>query len=209
MAICAPCGDLHAQTKWIGLSTGGNLSSIRYRTSSDNLDKSLKGIPAFAASVEFRKIGASRTGFAALAGYRTATVKDGDAYVLTTYSLNHLTLGAFAEISTPAKQISYSVGMGIVGDYLVHGMQSRGFEQFDLTTSLDRLNASVAVRGATHYNISDDAFCGVIISYSRGLTNMEKDQDQTAFMNSLTASISIHFRLGQNKKRYDNKLRPK
>jgi hypothetical protein len=198
----------NAQSK-VSFSIGGNYNQVRFRNSAGVLNENLRGLPAVNVALAYEhaleKIG-SRSEFnpsnhvGVSLGYKSGQFKDKGSHVLTTWSTNYLSssLGYFHRTGSK-KPIHFMYGGGIVYDFLISGVQSRGFEQYDLSQDIKKANLSVAAHSGLFYRISDFSQCALKISYLKGLTNIEKDENQSARFNAWQLSAVVFFDLTKRK----------
>lgn len=197
-----------AQSK-VSFSIGGNYNQVRFRNSSGELNKDLRGLPAVKVSLGYEHAlekkntqkGFGPSNHVGLSlGYKAGQFKDKSSHVLTTWALNYLSgsLEYFHRTSSK-RPTHFMYGGGVVSDFLISGVQSRGFEQYDLGQDIRKNNISIAIHSGLFYKISDFSQCALKLSYLKGLTNVEKDQNQSAILNAWQLSAVVFFDLSKRK----------
>jgi hypothetical protein len=193
----------------VSFAIGGNYNQVRFRNSNGNLNEDLRGLPAVNVSLGYEhaleKVNTSNdsdpTNHIGLTlGYKSGQFKDKASHVLTTWTINYLSTSVdYFHRSGSKKPMHFMYGTGLVNDFLVSGVQSRGFEQYDLSQDLQKSNLSFALHSGLFYRISDFSQCALKVSYLKGLTNIEKDTSQSARLNAWQLSAIIFFDLSKRK----------
>jgi len=193
----------------IGFSLGGNFSQVRFKNSDGVLDEDLKGLPGTSATLfYFLQLANGKKGNYAFAnllgvelGYKSSKFQDKANSLLTTWNLQYLTGQlTFRHVVLSDHRVNLFFGSGVAIDYLRGGTQTQGFNQFEITEDLNRVNLSILVETGLKYNISEDAYTTLRLGYLRGLTNLEKDPEQEVFIHAVRLSIAVLFYLDNSKK---------
>ncbi len=186
---------------WVGLSLGSNFSRMNFKNSED-VKSHLGGKPGINATFfyiktvakEKRKRFPSSVLLATGIGYRTVHIQEPKNGIQSNWSLHFLTgsFGIRRNFNSKHKTNPFVAG-GFSLDHLLSGIQTNGLEQFDLTDILNKYNASATVElGLTHFQ-SQDTFSEIKLRYSRGISNLEKDENQKALVHSISIIISVFF----------------
>jgi hypothetical protein len=191
---------------WIGVSVGGNLSSISYQNSSFEKYENLKGAAAafFTMFTQTRVSGVpghkSSTLLTTEFGYKSHALKDISNQSLTTWGFHYITaaIGGRYYHRSPTILNSY-YGAGMVADVLLAGRQTSVFQQEDLTKSVKRVNIGIAVDAGFFYELTEDSFCTFGFGYTRGLRNVEKNRDRYTLLHSWKMSVAMILTLSQKK----------
>jgi hypothetical protein len=194
----------------VGFSIGGNFNRIRFKNSEGVVNGNLKGLPGAAVAICYQsEILRSKTerrykptNFLSVElGYKSGQFTDKGSQVLTTWSLNYLSTGlAFKHYRSSKKNVNPFYAGGFISDFLISGVQSRGFEQYDLTEDIKKINLSITAEAGLLYTISDKAHCSLSLAYLRGLSNLEKDSDQKAMIHAWKLSATVFFNLKKEQK---------
>lgn len=201
-------GHACAQSK-VSFSIGSNYSQVRFRNSAGDLNENLRGLPAAKISLAYehalekanaRKEFDPSDHIGVSLGYKSGQFKDKASHVLTTWTTNYISVGVdYFHRTGSKKPIHFMYGGGLVNDFLTSGVQSRGFEQYDLSQDIRAKNFSAALHTGLFYRISDFSQCALKLSYLKGLTNIEKDENQTARLNAWQLSAVVFFDLTKRK----------
>lgn len=190
----------------VGFSLGGNFSSVNYKNSNGVSDKSLKGLPGIISTFNYRyNIGykvrrKSVHQIGIDTGYKSSKFEDKESSLFTTWNMQFISTAiAYRYYPYYRKKTGFFFGGGIVYDFLLSGTQTQGFSQFDISKDLAPSNLSVNIETGIKYNISYDASTTLTIGYLRGLTNIEKDLSQQAFIHSFKIAASVFFRINTKK----------
>jgi hypothetical protein len=189
----------------IGIGISANYLQVSYINSQGVKSDKLSGLPGAGAFFLFDKVVANKSSrlekhIVGNVGYRTSAFKDNDANLLTKWSVNFLETSVALKLVQQSKRTVAPMFMGgLSHHYLIAGTQSRGFEQYDLTNNLRRQSFNVLGAFGLSYRISQENSCALILSYTRGLSNMERDQNQNAKFHVWQLSTSVM--LGITKKK--------
>lgn len=189
----------------IGFSAGGNYTQVVYKNSSGERYNSLKGLPGFGVGAILESgVGSKQSRFLSALqlklGYKSSQFKDGQSNLLNTWSINSVSASTGFVLSRNArKTLNEFYGIEVIHDFMVSGIQNRGFIQYDLSDALKKYNMSVALTSGLNYTISDFSHCSLWISYSRGLSNLERDVNQTARFHAWMLSAAVYFSLHKSK----------
>ena len=196
--------SVHAQRR-VGFSIGGNYSDIRFKNSAGDVNENLKGLPGASITAYYQfEILKRKTEkrfnpsnfLSPEIGYKSSQFSDKGSNVLTTWSLNYLSTGlAIKHYRNSKKTVNPFYGGGFITDFLISGVQSRGFEQYDLTENIKKINVSITAEAGLLYTISDNAHCSLSLAYLRGIYNLEKDPGQTAMIHAWKLSATVFFNL--------------
>jgi len=198
-----------AQTS-VGFSFGGNFSQVRFTDSNGNLNKNLKGLPGSTASIYYlfdlvkgKKLKNAATNYLGVeAGYKSSKFEDVANNLITSWQIQYLSAQfLFRHATNSLRKANLFYGGGFVTDFQIAGTQNQGFSQYDITEDLKPINLSITAEAGIKYDVSDDAAATLRFSYLRGLTNVEKDESQTAFIHSVGISAAVFFYLTRTKKK--------
>lgn len=190
--------------RWVGVGIGANQSQLQYTNSLGIKDENLRGLPGVNASFFFlqrvskkkAKRFPPKTILSTEFGYKSIKIKDTKSSLLSTWSLQYLTGNIILRKHINSKHaVNAFYGGGLALDYLLSGSQTEGFEQFDLTEDLKRSNTSLTAEFGITYFQSHDSFSELKFSYLRGLSNLEKSNDQKALLSAFKISGSVFFEL--------------
>lgn len=200
----------HTQSR-VGFSIGGNYNTIRFKNSAGEVNDNLKGLPGAAITMYYQvevlkskieKRFKPSNLLSVELGYKSGHFSDKGSQVLTTWSLNYLSTGlAFKHYRSSKKSVNPFYGGGFISDFLVSGVQSRGFEQYDLTDDIKKINLSITAEAGLLYTISDKSHCSLSLAYLRGLSNLEKDPGQKAMIHAWKLSAAVFFNLNNSNRK--------
>ncbi|MCF6359232.1 MAG: PorT family protein [Cyclobacteriaceae bacterium] len=189
----------------VGFSLGGNFSNVKFKNSSGVVDKNLKGLPGITATMLYslklneqtkKKQSAHLLGIEA--GYKSSKFEDKENSLLTTWQMQYITSVLTYRYSPNfLSKTGLFFGGGLSYDFLLSGSQTQGFSQFDITEELSRVNLSINIETGIRYNISDEAYTTLLVSYLRGLNNLEKDLNQQATIHSFRVAATVFFRINR------------
>jgi len=197
-----PCG-LYAQSG-IGFGAGGNIGHVKFREGGQRTEHELGSLPGSVIAISYHvalasgktKKGKSAQHVVLDASYKSVSVKDNSSHLLTTWSFGFLSFAPNYQYTLVSKKrVTPFFSGGFAIDYLVNGMQSRGFEQYDLTDEIRRVNVSATLAAGLKYQVSENAHTSLRLGHLRGLRNLENDADQTAYLHGWQLSAAIVFEL--------------
>jgi len=188
----------------VGLSIGGTFGQLKFENSEGVVDENLIGVPGAAASAYYffdlgGVVTSASSGQNLLGvelGYKSSKFKDKASSQLTTWELQYITSRLlFRRITNSTNKARLFFGGGLAMDYLYGGTQNQGFSQFEITDALNALNVSLSAETGLTYIISSDTYATLRLGYLRGISNLEKDSSQQAFVHGFKLSMAIFFHL--------------
>lgn len=193
----------HAQY-WVGLGAGGNQNMIKYLDDEGVRDKGIQGVPSvYVSAFVQRALGSPKAYYQAAYinaivtewGYKRGVVKNNNSSELDRTTLDNLsTTITFRHMRHSKSLVNLYFGGGVFADYLISGVQERGFEQFDLTEDFKKLNFGLVADAGITYWMSHEVYGTLGLSYAKGLRNLEKG-DQTLHINNIKIGIAVFFQL--------------
>lgn len=195
---------------WVGLGIGASTSRLEFTGTDGIRNRDLAGLPGVSTSFFYQqkvskknqKKFSSKTVLSTELGFKSARIKDRESSLLTTWSMQYLTGNLTLRRRVGSKhKVNSFYGVGLFTDYLLSGTQNKGFEQFDLTNDLRRRVAGVIAEFGLSYYHSDDSYSTLKLSYLHGISNLEKDPGQKAFLYVLKISASVFFEFNSKGKR--------
>lgn len=188
----------------IGFGAGGNIGNVKFREGGKSTEHELRSLPGSVIAISYHlalaggktKKGKSAQHIVLDASYKSVSVKDNSSHLLTTWSFGFLSFAPNYQYTLVSKKrVTPFFSGGLAIDYLVNGMQSRGFEQYDLTNEIRRVNVSANVAAGLKYQVSENAHTSLHLGHLRGLRNLETDVNQTAYLHGWQLSAAIVFEL--------------
>ncbi|MEQ9402891.1 MAG: hypothetical protein RIM99_04845 [Cyclobacteriaceae bacterium] len=193
-----------------GFGLGGSMAMLDFTNEEGIVNKDLKGIPGVTASFLLQYTlkqatgskFAPRTSLTWKSGYANHNLKDKSNNVVSRWSMHYWSnsLTVFRHLDSRQKVNPY-FGAGLFSEFLTGGTQTLGFEQYDLTEFVNRLNWGASIDLGISYRTANDAFSTMGINYSRGLTNLDKDEGQEALLHHFQIYVTTLFEFTKRKRR--------
>jgi len=196
-------GTLADAQAWVGIGLGGHLNDVSFFNSSGVKDERIQGILSTYFSFylahdlgQRRGPDISRNTLFFQAGYKKGVSRNKESSVLEKWTIDNLSTSlTFRRMIQSRRLVNPYLGAGLGVDLITGAAQQEGFEQYDLTDDLKRVNVSAIAEAGLTYFISHDIYGTLGASYLHGLTNLEKNPAQTAHVHGWKVGIDIFFQL--------------
>lgn len=196
----------NAQT-WFGLGAGGNQAFNYFENSEGVKNETIQGVPGAYVSFYFqaqlpktRKDPRIQLPTALMhfeLSYKKSVMEDKSQALINRWSLDYLSFSAgYRYVFTSKKVISPFLGAGVTADWLLNGVQQRGFEQYNLKNDLNDLNLGIYPEVGVSYTISYQVLGTLGMSYMHGISNLESN-GQTSRLSGLRLGVSAFFKLSK------------
>lgn len=193
--------------KAVGIGIGANSGSVKFGTDGDNTTaQHLRGVVSGNASVQFQfsleeswRAKVTRSVLCAEVGYLPMKIRDDNTHLLTSWSMNFITTRLayrhHPNSLTIGMRTNFFWGVGVSGNFLINGTQQRGFEQYNLKYELRKSGLQALAEAGLRYAISNETFSTLSLEYDHGLTNLEKDPGQRAYVRYWKVNLTLFFDL--------------
>lgn len=201
--FCQKTGNPKYQS--IGISVGANQPNLIFKDAEGIRNKDLKGIPGITADISYQfglNYPEDRSRFPLLttlqfrSGYSNYKLRDNASTIVTNWMMQYWTNSLLlSQYLDSRKRVNPFYGIGLYLDYLIGGVQTSGFDQYNMTDSIERLSCGISGELGLTYQTSDESQIAINIGYSGGFNNLDKDEGEKAFLHSLFIQASTHFKL--------------
>lgn len=202
---------LHLSAQQLGVGFGGNISGIKYKSNGQKQSE-IHGLPASNAKIlltihhqnkkNSRKRNADRTYTLYSIGYAGARLNEKRSSISSNWMMHYLRLSMGVNRTLNyRKKVAPVFGLGISLNYLMTGQQEYGNEQFDLTSELRRTSTGITGRAGISYTASAENTINFLLGSTFGLTNIDRDLNESAKLTEWSLTAEALFRLKQKRRR--------